>query len=781
MYHQYQQQYGQPGMQAVGAEDVMPGVADHRLGGPQHLQQGGRGRGRGGGRNAERLPQHPEQGGPNASEYYASPVPGHAPGNAVPQYGQPQHYTAPQQYSAPAPAQPQHVPDHRYKTTLCRNWLASGQCARGERCLFAHGEHELRSNQPGGAPAGQQQAVTQQHQQHSSPTRVPTYAPQHHQAGPPQALDARIAAVGGHAQPGSGRQYDSPQHQHMTPQAGFDDGVMGGRGRGRGRGAGGRGQPGNVSPAPMGEVGDQQQGRHQSPYLQQEGGQHNYDPQMASSPAHMVAAGRGVAQGRGRGPRGRGATQAGGTLPRPDARVMSRAREVWAVCQAEGGKFAEYSQGELYEMLIMGQQEAGREEQQGSRGARGASNGARRGGRHADAAQQQQPQQAAQGADATAGSAEQGEASARATSPATSPDTLPAQLAAKYPGLPHPILALIVKRHMGLALVEAVQQGDEEKALTILSQEPMAAWVRAPPATSGAVVPTTPTSSAAEGLTAGPASAEGQGASEQQQGGRAAGGRHAGRGGGPAGASLSHYGPYPIHIAVEKGMQRLLAALAALPGVVEQRNADFQTPLKLARKLQTGHGTGQPTTAGNEDAGEGRGSSKAQLDQIVSVLLAAGAKDPANAQQRATAGGGGAGVVGAVRVALGPPPPVAPPRPAPAQGKHKGKASAAAAAAGSEATAAAAAAEGGDEGTAAATGGEGVAGGEAADDADAAAAAAAEAEAAARAARGFTFARGRSWGPGGAHGTVRAPGAPAQAAASNGSTPAGPVAPGTPA
>lgn len=31
-----------------------------------------------------------------------------------------------------------------YKTELCRNWLETGQCRYGNRCQFAHGEHEMR-------------------------------------------------------------------------------------------------------------------------------------------------------------------------------------------------------------------------------------------------------------------------------------------------------------------------------------------------------------------------------------------------------------------------------------------------------------------------------------------------------------------------------------------------------------------------------------------------------------------------------------------------------------
>ncbi|GFH29986.1 hypothetical protein HaLaN_28751, partial [Haematococcus lacustris] len=43
-------------------------------------------------------------------------------------------------------------------------------------------------------------------------------------------------------------------------------------------------------------------------------------------------------------------------------------------------------------------------------------------------------------------------------------------------------------------------------------------------------------------------------------------------------------------------MKRLVAALAALPGVVEQRDAAFLTPLKLVRKLQAAASSGAVPT-----------------------------------------------------------------------------------------------------------------------------------------------------------------------------------------
>ena len=34
--------------------------------------------------------------------------------------------------------------DPKYRTELCKNWILTGQCKFGNRCIFAHGEEELR-------------------------------------------------------------------------------------------------------------------------------------------------------------------------------------------------------------------------------------------------------------------------------------------------------------------------------------------------------------------------------------------------------------------------------------------------------------------------------------------------------------------------------------------------------------------------------------------------------------------------------------------------------------
>lgn len=35
--------------------------------------------------------------------------------------------------------------NQKYKTTLCRHWQTSQSCSIGVRCVFAHGEVELRN------------------------------------------------------------------------------------------------------------------------------------------------------------------------------------------------------------------------------------------------------------------------------------------------------------------------------------------------------------------------------------------------------------------------------------------------------------------------------------------------------------------------------------------------------------------------------------------------------------------------------------------------------------
>ena len=35
--------------------------------------------------------------------------------------------------------------NQKYKTTLCRHWQTTGACTIGVKCVFAHGEGELRN------------------------------------------------------------------------------------------------------------------------------------------------------------------------------------------------------------------------------------------------------------------------------------------------------------------------------------------------------------------------------------------------------------------------------------------------------------------------------------------------------------------------------------------------------------------------------------------------------------------------------------------------------------
>lgn len=35
--------------------------------------------------------------------------------------------------------------NQKYKTTLCRHWQTTGSCTIGVKCVFAHGEGELRN------------------------------------------------------------------------------------------------------------------------------------------------------------------------------------------------------------------------------------------------------------------------------------------------------------------------------------------------------------------------------------------------------------------------------------------------------------------------------------------------------------------------------------------------------------------------------------------------------------------------------------------------------------
>lgn len=53
---------------------------------------------------------------------------------------------------ASEPALRRRSKDPRYKTALCKNYLAAGRCPYGKKCQFAHGEAELRERPPSPPP-----------------------------------------------------------------------------------------------------------------------------------------------------------------------------------------------------------------------------------------------------------------------------------------------------------------------------------------------------------------------------------------------------------------------------------------------------------------------------------------------------------------------------------------------------------------------------------------------------------------------------------------------------
>ena len=46
--------------------------------------------------------------------------------------------------STPGPLYGTKFNTQRYKSEICQRYMESGQCKYGEKCQFAHGEHELR-------------------------------------------------------------------------------------------------------------------------------------------------------------------------------------------------------------------------------------------------------------------------------------------------------------------------------------------------------------------------------------------------------------------------------------------------------------------------------------------------------------------------------------------------------------------------------------------------------------------------------------------------------------
>lgn len=61
-------------------------------------------------------------------------------------HGHHSHHSFHMQQSNPGAATGErHVLAERYKTKMCRNYLTTGDCPYEVRCMFAHGDHELRS------------------------------------------------------------------------------------------------------------------------------------------------------------------------------------------------------------------------------------------------------------------------------------------------------------------------------------------------------------------------------------------------------------------------------------------------------------------------------------------------------------------------------------------------------------------------------------------------------------------------------------------------------------
>merc|ERR1719149_536016 len=60
---------------------------------------------------------------------------------------------SPAKSSSSSPASPEggsrrRCKDPRYKTVLCKNFVAAGKCPYGKKCQFAHGQNELRERPP---------------------------------------------------------------------------------------------------------------------------------------------------------------------------------------------------------------------------------------------------------------------------------------------------------------------------------------------------------------------------------------------------------------------------------------------------------------------------------------------------------------------------------------------------------------------------------------------------------------------------------------------------------
>jgi len=102
----------------------------------------------------------------------------------------------------------------RFKTKLCRNWVTSGHCPYEQRCMFAHGEDELRSrewNIRDGLTS--ETAIKEFQRKFYAPNRGGSYANQSH-----TAAHHHLAST--HSQPVTHQPYASYDGAY-APAAGF--------------------------------------------------------------------------------------------------------------------------------------------------------------------------------------------------------------------------------------------------------------------------------------------------------------------------------------------------------------------------------------------------------------------------------------------------------------------------------------------------------------------------------------------------------------------------------